>query len=794
MKCKFKIVLLSINVFFLISMFLGIPTYAIQNNLSVNSSDVSSRLLPISDDISMFIPSEKGIQYSSYQIQPIPPVKPDPYAYRSLSTTTFNNNLKITSLNYTDRAKLGELVNISFNVDGYIDNTNYYIGIYDWASGTWIKEDYKFYNGTFSKKYDWNITMMPTEQRYWSYWLSTWYWESSNSSWIYLDGSDINIYELPDLTVKDILFSNNIAMINISNSGYTSASNISYKVFDGNPNPNYLNNNSYRKTKLIQGDIIPILNSSEVNLISVLFPIDQDFHNAYVSMDPMDTIKETNESNNNGSKAMRLNSTVHELDVLAVIYTNYVYNNLSMSQIDFTKSKINNFKQFYWDHTLTLRLNLSYIQIDDLYTNSHLWQISPGKFWMSPWDVESDLRNRGVNDNGFDTIFVFYAWQNTIGSGAAYGGAAYGPGINWMGNISYASEPIFCWDPNIIDEIAIHENLHNIDGMYQDKGDFSFKNSDNMNLETTFNIPMDYYQWMLETWPTQRWFELKWGYTDFIPHSITNLSLKAAGTTWLNFTWFNPPDPDFSHVMLYLNGTFKIIIPAPQNYYNFTGLKPDTVYELGTLTVDNSENINQRWVNRSATTAPLPDTTTPDSVTNLRNITYVSNYINWTWADPADTDFSKVIIYLNGTFQRNVTNGTQYYNATGLTPNTMYEIGTRTVDLAGNINETWKNNTAFTAPLPATRFINGTIKDNSTGNELAGVTVSANSTLSTTSDPTGFYSFAVTDGTYNLISTINDIRFYTNTTTVSTIGQAVLILDIEMIRKPTGNIIGSVTS
>ena len=97
------------------------------------------------------------------------------------------------------------------------------------------------------------------------------------------------------------------------------------------------------------------------------------------------------------------------------------------------------------------------------------------------------------------------------------------------------------------------------------------------------------------------------------------------------------------------------------------------------------------------------------------------------------------------------------------------------------------------AALPLVRFINGTVKDNSTGNSFAGVTVSANSTLSNTSDATGFYSFAVTDGTYNLISTINDIRFYSNTTTVSTNGQAVVIRDIEMIRKPTGNITGIVT-
>ena len=101
--------------------------------------------------------------------------------------------------------------------------------------------------------------------------------------------------------------------------------------------------------------------------------------------------------------------------------------------------------------------------------------------------------------------------------------------------------------------------------------------------------------------------------------------------------------------------------------------------------------------------------------------------------------------------------------------------------------------TSLNTILPSIRFINGIVKDNSSGNSLPGVRVSANSTLSTTSNATGFYSFAVTNGTYNLVSTINDIRFYTNTTTVSTTGQAVVIQDIEMIRKPIGNITGIVT-
>jgi hypothetical protein len=99
------------------------------------------------------------------------------------------------------------------------------------------------------------------------------------------------------------------------------------------------------------------------------------------------------------------------------------------------------------------------------------------------------------------------------------------------------------------------------------------------------------------------------------PQSITNLSLQSAGPTWLNFTWLNPPDPDFSHVMLYLNGTFITNVSSPRNYYNVTGLVPDTFYELGTHTVDTSGNINQTWRNATASTLPLSDAI-PPSVTD----------------------------------------------------------------------------------------------------------------------------------------------------------------------------------
>jgi len=146
------------------------------------------------------------------------------------------------------------------------------------------------------------------------------------------------------------------------------------------------------------------------------------------------------------------------------------------------------------------------------------------------------------------------------------------------------------------------------------------------------------------------------------------------------------------------------------------------------------------------------------------------------------------MVYLDGVYKNDVLKGINYYNAI-VAPGT-YTIGTRTVDTTGNINATMKTHTATTI-LPPIRFINGTVIDSVTKTSIAGVTVSANTTLSTRTDATGFYSFAVTNGSYDIKSTF-DIRYYLNTTTVSTIGEAVVLQDIELMKKPTGNITGSV--
>ena len=180
--------------------------------------------------------------------------------------------------------------------------------------------------------------------------------------------------------------------------------------------------------------------------------------------------------------------------------------------------------------------------------------------------------------------------------------------------------------------------------------------------------------------------------------NLQNVTYEAS---FINWTWTDPIDSDFAEVMIYLNGNFATNVSNGTEFYNATGLDADTEYAIATRAVDTSENVNETWVNVTARTKPAPDTTPAAGITNLHNTTYEQTFINWTWTDPVDYDFSHVMIYINGTGPVNVIKETQFYNATDLTPDTEYTITTRAVDASENVNETWVNATARTESAPA---------------------------------------------------------------------------------------------
>jgi len=186
------------------------------------------------------------------------------------------------------------------------------------------------------------------------------------------------------------------------------------------------------------------------------------------------------------------------------------------------------------------------------------------------------------------------------------------------------------------------------------------------------------------------------------PASITGLHNTTYASTYINWSWTDPTDGDFSHVLVYIDDIQKPNVSKGIQWYNATGLTANADHTISTRTVDTSGNVNTTWVNQTRRTAPSPDTTPPASITDLHNTTYATMYINWSWTDPTDSDFSHVQVYVDTVPKPDVPKGTHYYNATGLTANADHTISTRTVDTTGNVNTTWVNQTSRTAPSIST--------------------------------------------------------------------------------------------
>ena len=179
------------------------------------------------------------------------------------------------------------------------------------------------------------------------------------------------------------------------------------------------------------------------------------------------------------------------------------------------------------------------------------------------------------------------------------------------------------------------------------------------------------------------------------PKSVRNLKNAGYDSSYINWTWIDPEDSDFDKVQIYINNKYKTSVLKGVQYYKTKKLYANRSYTISTRTVDKSGNVNLTWKNDTERTKT--DFKPPMNVTNLKNISYAPSYINWTWKDPNDNDFRKVMVFIDNKFKGNVSKGKMYYNATNLTANTMHTVSTRTVDMNGNINRTWTNRSAWTA-------------------------------------------------------------------------------------------------
>ena len=98
------------------------------------------------------------------------------------------------------------------------------------------------------------------------------------------------------------------------------------------------------------------------------------------------------------------------------------------------------------------------------------------------------------------------------------------------------------------------------------------------------------------------------------------------------------------------------------------------------------------------------DTTPPESIYNITNVT-TCNSINWTWENSTvSTDFNHTYILKDNVFDINASNTTHSRLWESLSEYTEYIFSSKTVDITGNMNTTWVNNTTRTLGDPIAAF------------------------------------------------------------------------------------------
>ena len=182
------------------------------------------------------------------------------------------------------------------------------------------------------------------------------------------------------------------------------------------------------------------------------------------------------------------------------------------------------------------------------------------------------------------------------------------------------------------------------------------------------------------------------------PASITNLQ-STSGTNWINWTWINPTDPDLNHTEIYLNGIFQTNTSA--EYFNKTDLEPETNYTIGTRTVDIDGNVNETWVNATAKTLSLSDTTFPviESVILIPTNTTTGSTINVT----VNATDNIGVISVNANDIPLINQGGSIWNGGFTALEGTHSVNVSAMDAASNI--AWNNSASYTAVTPKHKSI-----------------------------------------------------------------------------------------
>jgi len=342
----------------------------------------------------------------------------------------------------------------------------------------------------------------------------------TNSFGIDLDKSlDLEIKSLKLLSNKQKWESgDNVRFeVEVLNCGPSVCLNPKVILCSGNINQNYLSEYAIQKTRVLDSSIIKNLGSGLSCKIELHGKLSDGLNHIYAEVKTDKNYRDIFQKNNSKSgPILQTVSDKWQLKGLFLIYSGYRdptsgIQRISEAEHNSIYQNILDTQQFFWDHTQLVKMKVDTLHINRVLTDNDFTYIDENwGYVLGPWDIEYDLRKQEIAENKYDFVFAYYAWHNSIYSWSGYSGYAYkviqaGFGVN-----AFAAQPI-SHQVSGTAEITIHEILHIIDHFYKKGGNEKFNCPDEKERITTFVDNLDYYEWILETWPSRNWFNLNLG-------------------------------------------------------------------------------------------------------------------------------------------------------------------------------------------------------------------------------------------------------------------------------------------
>lgn len=339
-------------------------------------------------------------------------------------------------------------------------------------------------------------------------------------------------------------------------------------LFSGNTNRNYFDYSAQRKTAALDTLELTSLELNVPKIVTLRGIVQPGLNHFNVRFDPGLGFKEIYWQDNFKTVAkIQTEKEIVRMKGLFVIYTNYFDPKAGLHHLNTNDRKmlslnIAQFQNYFWDHTQILKIDADTIQVPRTLKDEYfIYQNDNWGYVLPPAEVAKDLQSRDIDLNAYDFVFAFYSWWNSNESWSGYGGYIYGEHRIPKSNLYFLAQPTIAGKANDA-TIAIHEFIHLLDLIFEQNGDKDFYSPHHKTLYTTFTSDTDYFEWMLETWPSEKWFHLNQGEkllrSSEVPENTDGLERSGDSITLLQ----NYPNP-FNQMT-----TFTYKIPAIESFFS----------------------------------------------------------------------------------------------------------------------------------------------------------------------------------------------------------------------------------